>query len=80
MPAKEDMIASTIKELELTRARLAAAETNGEKEEAGAAIKAMEADLKWLGHEAAAPAKRAETRPAPEAEKRGPGRPRAVTD
>jgi hypothetical protein len=70
MSDKADMIASTIRELEITKARLAAAETDEAKEEAKAAIEAMEADLAWLGHKAAAPAKRAETRPAKATEKR----------
>ena len=37
------------------------------------------AELEFYGYQAKAPAKRAEQRPAPEPEKRGPGRPRKVT-
>jgi multidrug resistance efflux pump len=95
MPSKEDIIASTIRDREGWKIRLAEAEAvlasvepttsalmaqreAAERtiEQAKAGIKNDTADLIALGHEAAAPAKRAEKRPAETTEKRGPGRPR----
>jgi hypothetical protein len=67
MPAKEDIIASLVREL-------AAFKEAGDEEN----VKAVEAELRYRGVEAKPPAKRAEMRPAPETEKRGPGRPKKV--
>jgi hypothetical protein len=65
MPDKADIIKSLL-------AELAAFKDAGDEEN----IAGVEAELRRHGHEAKSPAKRAETRPAAEPEKRGPGRPR----
>jgi hypothetical protein len=70
MADNQDKIASSLIELAAAKKALKDAETDDEKATAQAAIDALEADLQWLGHKAAAPAKRAETRPARAAEKR----------
>jgi len=67
MPSKEDMIEGLLREL-------AGYESIGDKE----GVEAVKAELEFYGFKAQAPAKRAETRPAPEGEKRGPGRPKKV--
>jgi hypothetical protein len=65
MPDKDDIIASLLREL-------AAFQEAGDEEN----VAGVKAELARMGFKPAAPAKRAETRPAPETEKRGPGRPR----
>jgi len=65
MPAKEDIIAALIRER-------AGYEAQGNEE----GVAAVDAELRAFGHKAAAPAKRAEIRPAEAPEKRGPGRPK----
>jgi hypothetical protein len=65
MPDKSDIIASLL--IELVGYQDAGDEEN---------VKGVKAELERMGWKPAAPAKRAETRPAPEIEKRGPGRPR----
>jgi hypothetical protein len=70
MADNQDKIAASLRELDALKAQLAAAETDEDKAVVEAVIGALEADLRWLGHKAAAPAKRAETRPAKAAEKR----------
>ncbi len=69
MPAKEDIIASLLRELVAYKAA-------GDEEN----VAGVEAELSRLGFKAEPPAKRAETRPAAEPEKRSPGRPRGVTN
>jgi hypothetical protein len=76
MPSKEDMIVSLLRELESVKAQLSRAETDEQKAVLETALRAGAADLRWLGYEGAAPAKRAEIRPVVIPEKRGPGRPR----
>jgi hypothetical protein len=65
MPDKDDIIASLLREL------VGYQEKGDEENVAG-----VKAELERRGWKPAAPAKRAETRPVPEPEKRGPGRPR----
>lgn len=65
MPAKEDIIASLLRELVNFKAK--------DDEENVAAV---EEELRFYGFKPEPPAKRAEIRPAVEAERRGPGRPR----
>jgi hypothetical protein len=65
MPDKDDIIASLLKEL-------VAFKEAGDEEN----VKAVEAELEFRGFKAEPPAKRAEMRPAPMVEKRGPGRPK----
>ena len=70
MPDKSDIIASLLREL-------AGYQAAGDEENA----MGVKAELERMGFKPAAPAKRAETRPAAESESRGPGRPRkAATD
>jgi hypothetical protein len=69
MPDKDDIIASLL--LELVNYQ-----DKGDEEN----VAGVKAELARMGWKPAAPAKRAETRPAPQAEKRGPGRPRKVAD
>jgi len=89
MPDKEDEIASIVRDLESQKAALASLDAlldaSVKRESAIVELrrKALEdgiagneAALKALGHGAKPPAKRAETRPATESEKRGPGRPK----
>ena len=64
MPSKEDWIKALLVDLADAKAR-------GDD----VLVPQIEAELRHYGHEAAPPARRAETRPAPEPEKRGPGRP-----
>jgi hypothetical protein len=65
MPDKDDIIASLL--LELVNYQ-----DKGDEEN----VAGVKAELSRMGWKPAAPAKRAETRPAPTTEKRGPGRPR----
>jgi hypothetical protein len=69
MPAKEDIIASLLREL-------VAYKEKGDEEN----VKAVEAELRFRGFKPEPPAKRAEIRPAAEPEKRGPGRPRKAAE
>lgn len=72
----EEQLEATVRERAGIEAKLEAETDDERKAQWKAGLKACDESIKWLSKNAKAPAQRAEVRPAPEPEKRGPGRPR----